>query len=519
MARSVAERRGEPPPPGARERWLGSSSGAVLFAALLLAAGIVMRLLAPFFMDLRMDGDTYAAMGDALRQHGEFLLPWGDVTTWGCTGPQYSHHYPPVYPAYLAAFYSVLGFGVAQTKLAAVVCSLAALGVVWLLTRDLLGKPVAFLTAGALAVDPQLLWSTGTGFSENMVLIFFALTMWAILRSLRSERYIIVAGVAAGMSYLTRSGMGVFFIVAGLGGLAWRFYYMRWAVFRNKSYLAAIAIFGCFVLAWSLRNLAHFGWPDWETSSYLTWTEDWAAAHPVLLAQGLAWKLPLFVGFVAHYAVPLGKECLRSARNVLAESESALWLAVGLVVLIGWALASIFWTWEQYDVWWLDNRRYVVIAFLPLLWLALRHADLGERRFQLRFAALGASLLLFSGYLFVEPVQFPEVHAAEALNPLLKAGDQIGIEGVIVKYSFYPYLQRHDIDVYGCTATATDPCPGQDPDYIISLQFPRDHPGYKVLRQDGVHYLESNYGTFYATTYVRDHPRPLGPRPPGCNPA
>jgi len=96
----------------------------------------------------------------------------------------------------------------------------------------------------------------------------------------------------------------------------------------------------------------------------------------------------------------------------------------------------------------------------------------------------------------------------------LKSGTQIGIEGVLQKYSFYPYLAREDVIVYGCIAAVSDPCPGEDPDYIISLRYPFEHPGYKVLRTDTIHYVAGE--DFTAYTYERDHPAPLGPRPPGC---
>jgi 4-amino-4-deoxy-L-arabinose transferase-like glycosyltransferase len=504
--------------PWSREAVLGEPGGATVLAAGLVAAGVAMRLAAPFFMDLRMDGDTYAAMGHALAQGHGFLLPWGDVTTWDCTGPQQAHHYPPAYPAYLGAVYALFGFGLWQTKWAAVLMSLAALAVVFACTQDLLGRARAWLVTALVAVEPHLVWATGTNFSENMVLLFFALTMWGILKGITEQRFIIVAGLAAGLAYLTRAGMGSFFILAGAAGFAWRFHYMRWQVLRNRSYLLAIAIFlGCVGL-WALRNLAAFGWPHWETSSYQAYTQDFAFAHAALFARGLLLKAPLFAAFALAYMLPLAPEVRASLRRWREERESALWLAIVLVVVIGWVLASMFWTYEQYDVWWLDNHRYAVIALLPVAWMAVRHADLRAPRlgFPARFALLGLAMLAVSAYAFAAPTQFPETHAAEALNPSLQHGTQVGIEGIIVKYSFYPYLERRDIVVYGCRATAQDSCPGQDPDFILSLLRPRYHPGYAVYLQRTVSYADGSE-PFTATVYVRDHPAPPGPRSPGCN--
>ena len=75
---------------------------------------------------------------------------------------------------------------------------------------------------GLVAIEPRLLWVTGTGFSENLVLVMFTITVWAIVKSLDKPWFIVLAGAAAGLSYITRSGMGALFVGGGLGGLAWR---------------------------------------------------------------------------------------------------------------------------------------------------------------------------------------------------------------------------------------------------------------------------------------------------------
>jgi 4-amino-4-deoxy-L-arabinose transferase-like glycosyltransferase len=156
-----------------------------------LAAGVLLRLAAPFLMDFRSDGDTYTAMGHAWMMRHEFLMPYGDVTTWGPLPPGYSNHYPPAYPFYLGVVFSIFGFGLWQAKWAAVVVAVAALVVVYYTTRDLYGKTAAALAAGLMGLEPHLLWVTGAGFSENMVLLFFALTLWAIVRPLKDDRYIV----------------------------------------------------------------------------------------------------------------------------------------------------------------------------------------------------------------------------------------------------------------------------------------------------------------------------------------
>src|SRR5207247_2887141 len=83
-------------------------------------------------------------------------------------------------------------------------------------------------------------------YAENLITLLFVVTVAAILKSLDRPRWILVAGVAAGLAYLTKSSVGPFFLVAGLAGFSWRFRFVRWAVFRDRAYLAAIGIFGAF---------------------------------------------------------------------------------------------------------------------------------------------------------------------------------------------------------------------------------------------------------------------------------
>lgn len=224
-----------------------------------IAAGVLLRLAAPFLMDFRSDGDTYVAMGHAWMVRHEFLMPYGDVTTWGPTPPGYSNHYPPAYPFYLGLVFSAFGFGLWQAKWAAVVCSLAALAIVWWTTRDLYGRTAAALVGGLIGLEPHLLWVTGAGFSENMVLLFFALTMWAILKSLKDDRYIVLAGLFAALAYLSRASVGYFFVVAGTGGFVWRLLHRGWSVLLNVWYMLAIVVFLGIAIAWATRNVLLFG--------------------------------------------------------------------------------------------------------------------------------------------------------------------------------------------------------------------------------------------------------------------
>lgn len=480
-------------PPGGRLSWPGLYRRMV--AALegypleriglaAVAAGVVLRLLAPLVMDLRSDGDTYVAMGHAWMLRHEFLMPYGDVTTWGPTPPGHSNHYPPAYPFYLGLVFTAFGYGLWQAKLAAVAVSLAALGAVYWTSKDLYGKTAAALATGLLALEPHLLWSTGAGFSENMVLLFFALTMWAIMRSLKDDRYIVLAGLFAGLTYLSRASVGYFFVVAGAGGFLWRFYYRRWKLFTNFWYMGAIAVFLGIAVAWAVRNatlfppihqtidLGFWSWsgevPAWETSSYTRYVGEFAADRPDLWRHALVMKIPFFLAFLAWYAAPMLPESWRATKRIRQEDTSALWLSVFLVWLLGWAISSMFWVFEQSSLYWFDNHRYIVIGLLPLAWLLLREADPAKFSTRIRLALLLLSLFAACGAVMLSPVKFSDLRAAEFMDPHLRAGDEVAVDGGTIKYAFYAYLTHpEEIQVYGWTE-------GHKPAFVVSLKTKYD---------------------------------------------
>jgi 4-amino-4-deoxy-L-arabinose transferase-like glycosyltransferase len=508
-------------------------------AATLVAAGVAARIATVWGMQFWQDGNTYAAMGHAWMQRHELVMPWGDIGTIGNATAVYSHHFPPVYPVYLGMVYSVAGYGVWQTKMAALAVSLASLAVAYACGRDLYGRDKALLATGLLALDPHLVWATGTGFTENMVLLFFVVTLWGILKSLEWPPAILVAGIAAGLAYLTRSSVGSFFVIAGVGGLLWRFWFLRWRLFANLWYVGAIAVFLAMFTAWAARNVALFGgWPPWdapwsgqagpaavvaylvsspsslagpaalvallgglfyigrprsvpagpagragrlpsayaaggvlacvlavlawgwvarngsvhgmpkwETSSLVTLMTQNAFQKWDRLAYALLYKAPFFLLFFLGYGLFLLPELRASVRRIRDEHESALWLAIVLMFMIGWLMSSIFWVAENSPLFWLDNRRYIVIAFVPLLWMALRFQDISNPRLKLRVAALALSLAALTLLSFLSPVQFAINDAVQTLDGRISGGDTVGFAGVEHQYAAYSYLPRTDIQV------------------------------------------------------------------------
>ncbi|MEM3341192.1 MAG: glycosyltransferase family 39 protein, partial [Thermoplasmata archaeon] len=190
-----------------------------------------------------------------------------------------------------------------------------------------------------LSMDWMLVWTSWHNYTENMVILTYSLTIWAIYKSIEEQKYIILAGVFAGIGYLTKSSMGFFFIIAGLCGFAWRFYFMRWKLFKNIYYITAVGIFALFVVSWAIRNLYHF-WDgtllglltQWQTSESIAEATAEAFHQPSVFLLGLFIKTVFFALLYSYMCIlwvtPLKKNlvlllCCINDKSVLAEPPSA----------------------------------------------------------------------------------------------------------------------------------------------------------------------------------------------------
>ena len=244
---------------------------------ILLATGVGLRVFAVVHFPVASDAAEYAVLSTSILEGHGMWLPLGEYWELDTWAPRPSHHYPPVYPLYLAPYLAAFGFHPIAVQAAAFVAGLLLLGVYFRATVSLFGRDKALWFTALLALDPVLIATTGTGYAENLVTLLFVVTIAAILKSLKNPKWILVAGLAAGVAYLTKSSVGPFFLIAGLAGFAWRFRFVRWAVLKDRWYLAAIGVFGALAGGWALRNLALF-WDGtagdllvaWQTSAWFS---------------------------------------------------------------------------------------------------------------------------------------------------------------------------------------------------------------------------------------------------------
>lgn len=388
----------------------------------LILFGVALRVATYWTLPLAVDAYSYAAMSRSFMLDGSFTMPWGDVGTF-FTAPAPSHHYPPLYPVYLAGFYTVLGFSAHTTHIAAIASSLAAMLVTYLCTRDLYGHLRALVVTAVVGVSPILVQNTGQGYSENLVLLLFVATLWAILKSLERPWFIVAAGILAGLGYLTKSTMGPFFVIAGLGGLAWRLYWKGWKVLRDPPYLIAIASFGTMIVLWAWRNIRLFG--SWDTSFHIT------DAYQAAIGAPLQWgylALVTFVfyatlGYLLYLALLPWLPRLSRIPRLESEHDSGLWLALGLPLLLTAAIDACLWLIEfEFH---LNNVRYIAFVTVPAMWLLVRHVKLESMVTRLATVAT-VVILVFGAVFFVKPTGSYTQDLADDLAPRLQPGDSVG---------------------------------------------------------------------------------------------
>ncbi len=332
----------------------------------LVAVGTLARILSLWTYPYGADVSVYSVMGWSVAQGHGLMLPWGGVYAFdGQAAP--SHHFPPAYPWLLGAVYRVTGPTEVATHGVSVVLGLAAIWTAWWTTRDLYGQRAGAMAATAIALNPVLVWTTGEAMPESLVLALFAWTLWAILKSLQQPAYIIPAGILAGISYLSKSSIGYFFIIAGLGGLAWRLRFRGWRVLRDPYYATAITAFVAIVAAWSWRNWRLFG--SWETSAHLSQAYGAAAAVPLdwLLRTQATFLLMAVLAYLLLAGLAPWVHHLRRLRLLADEHTSGLWLAALLPLLLTSAIDAALWIGEHFKS--LGNVRYLSFVAVPLLWL------------------------------------------------------------------------------------------------------------------------------------------------------
>lgn len=328
------------------------------------------------------DGLVYQQMGQSFLSQREFILDG-----------EYTHHFSPLYPIYLSIFFAFLPVHIG-TQIAIEIIFTVSISVVFLASKKLYGTTPALITTGLIATLPTYVFSTSRNYAEPMMLIWYTLTIFFIIESLQPEKEnrIILAGLCAALGYLSKSSLGYFFLIAGIAGFLWRFYYMGWGVLRNKKYVTAIMLFFTPVLVWAVRNFHHF-WngtiPDlfvaWQTSEYFNKATNYSLGEDFGRFFIEFWFfIVLTILFMLSYTWIFFDHIKKTFKRIHNERISCLFLAIILPLLICWIIGAIYFVFENYWMpYWISYDpisqvrylifhliRYCFIAVVPLSWLA-----------------------------------------------------------------------------------------------------------------------------------------------------
>ena len=209
-----------------------------------------------------------------------------------------------------------------------------------------------------------------------------------------------------------------------------------------------------------------YGWPNYETSTYLNAVYGYGFAHPALLTEALVAIIPLFLIFFLLYAGLFLPEMRLSRARSRGEATGLLWTIVGSTFVMAWIVSSFFWTVEQTPLWWWDNLRYVVIASPVIVWLALQETEprwsftrapsTDLRPFTTLLAVLLAFSLAPALAIAPSPAPYPQMTLVQDLNPYLRPGAVIGVDGISPE-AILPYIAVRNVTVIpyrgGLTAT------------------------------------------------------------------
>lgn len=261
------------------------------------------------------DTAFYALLGESMWLHGRYEL--FDVP--------YAKHLP------LHAFLSypfVYSFGFSfGMKIATLAAGIAVLLLTYFVLRESFSEGVALAAVPLVAVHHGFVLMTMLGSADLLFTALFLVMVFALLRADDDPRWYVVAGVALGLSCLTRYNGVPLFAVYALTVLLWRREDLR----STWMYLGGFAAAGIFSI-WLWRNARVFGNPF-----HTQYTGELTTEAPDHLAQ--LWSNVLYYIDPLHNILPILLPAAIYGMIVYGRSKRTLLLAVAGV----WMLSAIWW--------------------------------------------------------------------------------------------------------------------------------------------------------------------------------
>lgn len=311
--------------------------------------------------------------------------------------------YPPGYPAQLAAWGGVFGFGTDTLIVFSLLCSTLALALFWQAVNRIFSPWIAVAALAPLAVNPLLLQYAGSVASEAPYLLLTMIPLWILSRAEQTGRKTSLVVAVVGLVALLTRAVGVAFLAAlVLSSLLQR----RWRAATILALISATILGGW--LTWS----SHVSREE-SAKSYVASMETGPltaaqASPPAGVAEHLARRVVRHTRFYATEGFPWALAVPTIPGTVIDN-------VIGLVIVLGtglvglvllcrkWHLAALYlimYTGVLLVYPWLQAR--FVVPILPLAVLA---SLVGGQRLALRsrwkplqaVVPLGLALILVAG--------------------------------------------------------------------------------------------------------------------------
>ena len=322
-----------------------------LAVPIILAIGLLLRVIVSLIFPIFSDGSTYADTAHGILVHHDFVTFSQELSLWT---------FSLTFPMYLAFFYKILGFGVFATRIAQLLLSFSAMLVSYYCTKDLYGKKKATIALVVVAFSPWLIAYTGQNFVENMVIIGIVPLVWALIKSKGDHRYLFLATVFGVFTLYTRSNTGlpfVFLAVLGLGGFL--VYHDGKKVLKTP--LLYVLLFS--ILAASIIRIVIIREKGFEKSEVEYFMAIFTASGMVQLA----FQLFFTIFFPITYLLFFADEGFTALKGYKTRTGSLLILVIAGALLMILNHASGHQRWFEMVSG--PSSRYFSTFTIPLMWL------------------------------------------------------------------------------------------------------------------------------------------------------
>jgi hypothetical protein len=352
---------------------------------MVIVLGILLRVITFWTLPPTYDGNAYIAVGHSIAKTGNVMAPWGGDFGSGNTTDLVNTRISPLYPSYLAAFYNIFGYSLEITQIAGIILGIITLLIIYLTTRNLFGHHKGLIVTAIMSVTWPFISYPGMEWGDNVVLLFFVLTIWSFMKGLKDSRYMIPFGLFGALLFLTKiHSVHFIFILAPIAGFfIWRFLYMGWDVFKDKNYYFGGAIFLIITLGWQIRNYTSFAGSP-EGTSFGSVSSNLSIELLLMFIM----KFPFLIVLAGICFMFWIRELRPTLKKIKMEDYNALWVFSAGYLLLVWVITSLGAATAIYNkdaVFRLNHIRYIAPIYVSILWLVIKDHDWTHQGGKIRY--------------------------------------------------------------------------------------------------------------------------------------